>query len=445
MHKKYTSVITQLFAVSLLFAVFTSSHALLVPVSTSNELLHAIDNAQLGDAITLSPGTYRLNATVRCDNEATKSQPITVRASSPEQTLIEINTLEGFKVSAANWHFEGLDIQGVCAEHSNCEHAFHIVRRADGMQVRHSKLRDFNAAIKGNGEPIDNHYVFANDVLIEFNEFSNSTIRNTSNPVTPIDVVGGRRWIIRANYIADHAKGLGNKISYAAFLKGHSYDGIFERNLVNCEDKHTGGIRLGLSLGGGGTSPNSICEDGICSPEHQNGIIRNNIIMNCLQDVGIYLNKAMNTQIYNNILYNNSGIDARFSATSVVLKNNILSGRIKERDGGTVISKTANLEYVSAGEFFSWFINPEEANFSLRNGTEIVNKGEFIAGLTNDFCAHSRNDGMPDIGPLEYNAQNNCDTSVAGGAIDGRVTQKDDDWLLYIVPILSAIHAKKPN
>jgi high frequency lysogenization protein len=46
---------------------------------------------------------------------------------------------------------------------------------------------------------------------------------------------GGRRWQLRGNFIHDHAKGEGNGVSYAAFLKGNSRDGLIERNLVICE------------------------------------------------------------------------------------------------------------------------------------------------------------------------------------------------------------------
>jgi len=136
-------------------------------------------------------------------------------------------------------------------------------------------------------------------VLIEYNEFSNSRPRDTGNPVAPIDIVGGKRWVVRGNFIHDHEKGQGDGISYAAFLKGNSRDGLFERNLIVCELLHRGGIRLGLSFGGGGSQPDSICKEGRCSPEHRNGVMRNNVIVNCPADVGIYLDEARDSRVYN--------------------------------------------------------------------------------------------------------------------------------------------------
>ena len=51
------------------------------------------------------------------------------------------------------------------------------------------------------------------------NEFYNTTVRETNHSVTPVDVVGGRRWVVRDNFIHDHAKNGGNGISYQPFLK----------------------------------------------------------------------------------------------------------------------------------------------------------------------------------------------------------------------------------
>jgi parallel beta helix pectate lyase-like protein len=383
-----------------------SAAATALSVSTASQLISTVNNAAPGDVITLSPGTYDLGQTLFCDNPGTAAQPIVVRAAALGQALIRFNTVEGFKVSAPHWTFENLDVQGVCLSHSDCEHAFHVVGQADFTRIRTNRLRDFNAQIKGNGE--GNPFVFPDDVVVEGNELFNSAPRLTSNPVTPLDVVGGRRWIVRGNFIHDHAKAQGDLISYAAFLKGNSRDGIFERNLVICERDHAGGIRLGLSFGGGGTAPESICEDGTCTPEHQNGLMRNNLIVNCPQDVGIYLNKAANTRIYNNTLYNNTGIDVRFTASTADLRNNVLSGAIRNRDGGTS-TKAANREGVTLAQLAAWFVNPAGANFGLLDGSQIVNLGQVLTQVTDDYCGKPR-DSAPDLGALEYNGAV-CDTT----------------------------------
>jgi hypothetical protein len=381
--------------------------AAVVPVSTASQLISAVNNAAPGDVITLAPGIYDFNQTLYCIHAGTAAQPIVVRAATLGQALIRFNIDEGFKVAAPYWTFENLDIQGVCLVHSDCEHAFHVVGQADFTRIRTSRLRDFNAQIKGNGE--GNPFVFPDDVVIEGNEFSDSTPRLTANPVTPIDVVGGRRWVVRSNFIHDYGKAQGDLISYAAFLKGNSRDGLFERNLVICERDNTGGIRLGLSFGGGSIGgPSALCEDGTCTPAHQNGIMRNNVIVNCPQDVGIYLNEAANTRVYNNTLYNTTGIDVRFTASTADLRNNVLAGAIRNRDGGTS-TKAANREGVTLVQFATWFVNPASANFALLDGSQIINLGQALAQVTDDYCGTLR-DSAPDLGAVEYNGAA-CDTT----------------------------------
>jgi len=232
--------------------------------------------------------------------------------------------------------------------------------------------------------------------------------------VTKIDVVGGRRWIVRANLIHDFEKGGGDSISYAAFLKGNSRDGLFERNLVICERDFSGGVRLGLSFGGGGTSPGSICESGTCTPEHQNGIMRNNIIVNCPADVGIYLNAATNSRIQHNTLYNTTGIDVRFPASTADLRNNLMSGLIDDRDGGTFTS-AGDLTGVSLASLATWFQAPALADFRLLNGATFVDLGVAAPLVVDDYCANLRDDGLPDIGAVEYDGDGVCVTTQAGG------------------------------
>jgi hypothetical protein len=289
-----------------------------VPVSNAAELQAAIANAAPGDEIILAPGEYPLSSKLSCAADGTAEQPIIVRAETLGEAVIQFDTLEGFHVQGEHWQIHHLEIEGVCADDSDCEHAFHITGDAEHTWIHHNRAHGFNAHIKANGTDTgpNGERVWPDDVVVEYNEFFNETVRNTSNPVTPIDVVGGRRWIVRGNYIHDFAKGQGNAISYAAFLKGNSRDGVFERNLVVCEQLHSGQVRLGLSFGGGGSSPDSICEDGSCNPEHQNGIMRNNIIAKCPADVGIYVNEGANSLIYNNTLYDTTGIDMRFATTT---------------------------------------------------------------------------------------------------------------------------------
>lgn len=402
-------------AVSIVLGICGVVRAADVPVSGVAGLQSAIANAAPGDRIVLAPGTYSMPGNLNCLTAATTLQPIIVRAAQPRAVLLQFGAsgglVEGFRVLAPNWQFEGLDIEGVCAVDSNCEHAFHLAGDADATVIRNNVVRDFNAQIKSNGAaPGSSQY--PDDVLVEGNAFFDTRARNTGTPVTKIDVVGGRRWTIRRNRIHDFEKGGGDTISYAAFLKGNSRDGVFEQNLVICEKEFSGGVRVGLSFGGGGSGPPSICEDGTCTPEHQNGVMRNNLILNC-PDVGIYLNAASNTGLLHNTLYDTAGIDVRFAASTASIRNNLVAGTIRNRDGGTHVA-AGNVSSVSNASFQAWFVAPALADFGLLDGSLFVDLGALPPQVVDDYCGNDRNDGAADIGAIEYDLDFDCDTRVPG-------------------------------
>jgi len=398
-----------------LLAASLAAHAATYHIATEAELRSALAAALPGDVVVIAPGDYTFTANLICDRPGAAGAPITVMAEVPGCARLHMDTVEGFKVSAPYWTFTGLDIEGICADHSNCEHAFHVFGDADFFTLRGSRLHDFNAMIKGNGFDYGAGRVFPDDVLIEGNEFFDATPRATGNPVTPIDVVGGRRWVVRQNFIHDYQKkdplDPTNNVSYAAFLKGNSRNGLFEGNIVAChlDGTDAGGARVGLSFGGGGSSPDPICEDGTCTPEHQDGILRDNLIVNC-SDVGVYLNEAWNCQVHGNTLYDTSGIDVRFVASVVDLRDNLVSGLIRIRDGGTM-TVGSNIDQIGNGPFQSWFKNPARYDFALvGDGSSFVDKGEVVAALAGDFCGGAR-DATPDIGAVEYDADV-CDTTA---------------------------------
>ena len=202
---------------------------------------------------------------------------------------------------------------------------------------------NFNSHIKSNGVKDKNgKIVFPSNVTVIHNNFYNEWKRVTDSPTTPIDVVGGDNWKIIDNFIADFGRtgrqGKGG-VSYGAFLKGAGTNGLMQGNLVACSWRvpysSTKDIRVGLSLGGGGTNKN-FCADSACDFEHDKGTIRENSIINCPNDVGIYLNKAKNTEVFNNRLVNTLGIDVRYPISNARIYNNMHDGRIRARDGAAL-------------------------------------------------------------------------------------------------------------
>jgi hypothetical protein len=339
-----------------------------VVAATPDDVRRAVANAQAGEVITLLPGTYRFRErAIDADRPGRPDAPIVVRAAMPGSVRIEFEQVEGFRVSAPWWRFENLEIHGVCADDTYCEHAFHVVGAGRHFASVNNAIADFNAHFKINGAGAD----FPDDGLIESNTLYNTHARRTGNPVVPIDLVAASRWQIRANIIKDFIKLEGNQVSYGAFAKGAGSANVFERNVVWCEDRLRGqvGQRVGLSLGGGGTGA-EYCRDRKCITEQQGGIVRANLIAAC-SDVGIYLNSAADSRVDDNTLVDTSGIDVRFATSSARLDGNLVDGAIRSRDGALLhLGDNRNMPlwqaYLGYHPVRSLFRAPLEGDFAWR-------------------------------------------------------------------------------
>ena len=366
-----------------------------------------------GDHILVSPGTYLVQHGLEAVADGTPEAPIFLRAATLGDVQIQIRTVEGIILHGAHWVIENLSLEGVCPIDEYCEHAVHVVGGAHSTIIRNNVMRNFNAPIKVN--LLRKRDRMPDYGLIEGNRFTNDRPRKTSRPVTLIDIVGADGWRVASNFIADFAKDGGDHTSYAGFIKGASRGGVFERNLVVCEWKHKGGVRLGLSLGGGGTVDYA-CRDDACGVENDGGVIRNNVILNCPNDVGIYLNKAANAVVHNNLLAGTVGLDARFPETDAFIFNNIIDGRVQARDGGTA-QLEANLQSSWRAALLqpvsrSIFANPLKGDFSVDDAGAISGKGRSLPSGLSDFCGREHAGEKPDIGPFSLGAGTPC--SVPG-------------------------------
>ncbi|RJG01568.1 right-handed parallel beta-helix repeat-containing protein [Noviherbaspirillum sedimenti] len=310
----------------------------------------AIQAARPGNVITFLPGSYHFSdRTIVASQPGSSAMPITVRAQQPGTVTLLFGLSEGFKVSAPYWVFENLTIQGVCRQHGDCEHAFHVVSQASHFIARNNVITDFNAHFKINGEG----NIYPDHGVIEANTLSNASVRQTANPVTPIDLVGASDWRIRGNLISDFIKGEGNRVSYGAFAKGAGSGNRFERNIILCERALRGapGQRVGLSLGGGGTG-SDYCRDRRCLTEHDGGSIDGNLIASCSDD-GIYLNRASASKVAHNTLLDTAGITVRFAVSSADIEGNLVDGLIRSRDDG-VVRAVDNLTGAMAASYLGW-------------------------------------------------------------------------------------------
>lgn len=397
-----------------------TAEAKTVNVSDVPSLTAAIGAAAAGDEIVLAAGTYHFTSSPSCSAAGTPASPIVVRAATPLGAKIEFDAAEGFHVTGPSWRFEGLDVHGVCAADSSCEHAFHVTGKATGFVLRGNRLVDFNAQLKVNADAVGaaGAFVQPNGGLVEGNEVFDTHSRQTSNPVTKLNIDTVDDWVVRANTIYDGHKNGGDGISYQSFMKGGGKNGVYERNLVICTKNETsGGTRVGLSFGGGGTAP-QFCAPAFsagtpCDVEQTNGTIRNNIIVQC-SDVGIYLNRSKDTKVLFNTLIATNGVDFNFATTSGEAYGNVLAAVLRIR-GGATMTKSTNLENVLDTDFTGWYQAPLVGDLRKKGDlSALLGKGTARPDVTDDYCARARS-GAYDLGALQASLGDCTTTTPPGG------------------------------
>tara|TARA_R110001583_G_scaffold143203_1_gene295295 strand:+ start:510 stop:1826 length:1317 start_codon:yes stop_codon:yes gene_type:complete len=417
-------------------------------ISNATELEHALREVAPGDSLLLSPGHYPLQRTVSRIG-GTQETPITIKAIAPGSVIIDAENEETFVIYHPYWIFEGLIIEGT----DTTNHAFHLSLDADYVVIRNTTIRNFHNHIKVNGK----HDRFPDHILIEKNRLTNDTVRKTARPASPIDIIGGTHAVIRGNLITDFSRSEGDQISYGLFIKGNSSFGMIEQNLVVCSAHHSGGYRIGISLGGGGTAP-SYCENQDCSIEHRSGVIRNNIVMNC-SDAGIFLKKASGSQILHNTLIQTSGIDIQLKGSSATIVGNYIDGDLRARKGAQyrqhnnlIAGKSSTAAcsqshplisdlHHKANQIVRWITNqlgvpyPSSALYfqsALAGNLRPFNPQQLTFSATenwvsHDFSGHPRNPTKHWFGAIDFNASP-CDISL-------RVAASPQDPPIPCIPI----------
>ena len=363
-----------------------------VLVGSSDEAHQAFAAALPGDVITFLPGTYRFAARAPAAlRPGAEGSRVTVRAITPGSVIIEMNAVEGFLVHAPFWTFENLVIRGVCGEHASCEHAFHVVGKAHSFAAVNNTITDFNAHFKINGDG----GAFPDRGRIEGNTLSNASVRRTSNPVTPIDIVAASGWKVERNLISDFIKGEGDRISYGAFAKGGGAGNVFSHNAVLCEHKlgGHGGQRVGLSLGGGGTGKD-YCRDRRCITEQDGSELSGNLIASC-SDAGIYLNGAAATVMLHNSVIDTAGVQLRYPVTSACAEGNLIDGAISTRDGAVLRAAdnlSAPIAYSYAGYHRLRNLFADSAAFDFSWDGEAPRRAAPVSSgaPTHDLCGNAR-------------------------------------------------------
>jgi hypothetical protein len=369
-----------------------------VRITDVQQLDAALTAARSGQVLQLEPGRYAVATTLHTGHAGTAALPIVVRAARPGSVELVVTALQGIVVDQPYWVFENLDWRGACANHDDCEHAYHVVGPARGTVILNNRIADFNAHLKINGQDGG----WPDDGLVQFTSFVNSAGRRTGAPVNAVDSVGANGWQVLDNSVEAAIKLGGNGISYGLCIKGAGRGVVIERNRVVCTPDRLAqaGLRVGISLGCGGSAP-QFCRDGRCNVELFDGVVANNVVAHC-NDFGIDLLLAQRAQVLHNTLVNTEGIDARGASTRADVIGNLVEGRIRARDGAGLMEQ----DNLAVGALDALLAAPLALDLRWN---EASNRARATPETARDFCGRPR----PPFSPPGATVQARCDAAPA--------------------------------
>ena len=387
-------------------------YALIVPcvkgdvvVGDAAGLAAAVADANGGGdrTILLADGTYTLGDMLWIGAEGVTVGSV---SGNRDAVIIEGDGMGGgvshiFNVAGSNFTIRDLTLRSVA------NHAIQLQIDVDNTVIRNVHILDTGEQM------VKIAYDPANMAAGSDNGIMENCLLEYSAGVGPqyymggIDAHNAKNWIVRGNTFRGIRSPAEQPAEYAVHFWSNSENTLVERNLiVNCDR----GIGFGMGDRG-----------------HVGGIIRNNMIYHDASegfaDVGIGAESAVNAQIYNNTIFQESGypnaIEYRFPATTgTLIANNLANRAIAERDGAS-----GTLSHNVTGAQADWFVNPAAGDLHLSRAIAgVIDGGESIPGVTDDFDGEARPQGAGiDIGADEY-------AGPAGGKAAGGTERTISDF-----------------
>ena len=371
-----------------------------LPVTDAAQLTSVVQAAKPGDTIVIAPGRYLMRLVFTAQNSGTENAPLVLRSRDGAGSVVIDSRETGADstvkfVGASHIQIEGVDITG------GGYHGVFFTQGAHHILVRKNRIHDnFNvrplnshAELKGSG-PRENR---PHHITIENNE-----IFHTSHPpggnFQGIDCNFCDDFRIADNFIHDIGKPTQEPHSHfdrgsCIQMKSASTNVVIERNrIVNCH--------IGAVYGG----------EGLASPEHIGGIMRNNVIAGAAEFGAVIVN-VKGGRVMHNTFYGNRQSIAVFrdtrnphSRNEVVVVNNILDTPLHQDNAEDSVLQQAN-PVVPPGEGAAVFRNPAGGDFRLSPGAAALIDTAAAAGneAQEDFAKTRRpQGGGPDIGAFEY-------------------------------------------
>ncbi len=414
----------------------THESGTVVSVCSKTEIINAIAGASPGDVITVCPGTFDFNQLIQVKKDGQAAARIFLRAEKPGSVTFNLSHIENFKLSAKFWIFENIEFFGDCSSGNGCEHAFHIVGDADDVIFRNNEVVNFASHVKLNGEVVGGGPAksFPDRTMFIGNFWHNTKYVTNNAPHNILNLDGGKDHVVRGNIFADYNTPASlPKSASAVYPKASALRILIEQNLIVCEKIRTDGeTTRGVQLGDG--APASICDgdqdqdgqgDCVENGQSQEAIVRNNIIMNCNNGgsaTGIMVGSDRASKVYHNTVFN---VDPRNAAFYVGHENhdtywryNILENGFNTNYAKRPLDEADNIT-PTPSEISAFFTAAIDGDFSLAQGTMIVDHGPSNADVSHDFCGYPRGE-TADLGAIEYS------TSYGGTPCSNIVKQMYD-------------------
>ncbi len=378
-----------------------------VVVTNVTELVNAIEAANAGGdkTITVEDGTYTLDNMLWVEADG-----VTVHSSSGNRDAVTIRGegMDGsvshiFNVAGSDFTVRDMTIGWVC------NHAIQIHGNANAHRplIQNLHIVDtFEQMIKVSYDSASDNC--SEDGIVENCLFEYSAGIGPQYYIGGVDAHQVKNWIVRNNTFKSIISPSDDIAEFAIHFWSDSEDTLVERNtIINCDR----GIGFGLGDRG-----------------HIRGIIRNNMIYHDATegyaDVGISIESASDTQVYNNTIYmehsHPNAIEYRFSGTTgALIVNNLTNKPITQRDEATA---TVSHNVIDAQA--SWFINPSAGDLHLSSRPPtVIDQGQSVTGLITDFDGDARPQGAGiDIGADEVNGEPGSTTTTTSEPVTTTTT-----------------------
>lgn len=361
-----------------------------VSVGTEAELRKAVRSLTSGTTIVLGAGVYRLTGTLGISGPL---RNVTIRGASANRDDV---VLQGPGMTAATglamsaiWSGGGVDGLTI-ADLTIREFPQHAIILNAGTRAP----RLYNLRLVDTGQQIvksnpDSKGGGVDEGVVEYSIIEYTTTSPTSY-TNGVDVLAGRRWIVRHNLFRNIRAPEGQLAGPALLMWRGAADTLVEGNtFTNCQRAIAFGLEARTPF------------------DHSGGVIRNNVIFRQPRergDVGIVLSASPGTLVaHNTIILSGTypaAIEYRFPQTSDIrILNNLTDGRIVRRDDAA-IANAINVTTATPG----FFTNQPGGDLRLRiSAAAAIDKSAPLPEVADDWSGRPR-DGRPDAGAHEWRA-----------------------------------------